>query len=340
MPLPNWESWYPTLNEFFGAHEQILGPSHPLGYLVSIDDDNVRTAAVKTEAAARIVKAENPQWLKSKCSTVIDSSLVNASAMLSEIRAHGDLLCAWRAERIRTNPDGPDFVVELGRERVFIEVHTPQGRSDSGRVSRRIEETIQGNVRMSISEFAPFGLPQGSVPTTQAECASSISQIKEHKEHQFPGSGISILWLDFNDPGIWQIPMDGEQALPVMTGRESLTSGCFWSAFYGEQADAVFDSLNVEGMSPKPYRMEFPGRFSRDSRIDFVIIDTLHDKIVFQNHKGIKPVPDQLFRDFFRLPRFSLKLSWLDWPIRSSLLQRVAHARQEIEIFTSAFTIL
>lgn len=339
MPLQNWERLYPTLYQFFGAHEEILNPTHPLGYLVSIDEENIRRAAAKTEAAARIIRSSNITWLNSKCHTVIASNAVEASATLSEIRARGDLLCVWREEQVRTNPDGADFVIQTGREKVSIEVHTPQGRSDPARVSKAVEETARGNVRISISEFAPLGLPQGTVPTTQAECVSSISQIKEHKVHQFSESEISILWLDFNDPGIWLIPLDSDQALPVMSGRESLISGCFWSAFYAEKSDAVFDNLNVQGMSPKPYRMEFTGRFNRDARIDFVIIDTLRDAIVFQNHKGAKSIPDQLFRDFFRLPRFSLKLSWLDWPIRGSLQQRVVHARQEIEMFTSAFKI-
>jgi hypothetical protein len=56
MPLQNWERHYPILHDLFGEHSEILVPSHPLGYLVSIDAENVRRAAHKTEAAARVIR--------------------------------------------------------------------------------------------------------------------------------------------------------------------------------------------------------------------------------------------------------------------------------------------
>lgn len=339
MSLLNWERNYPVLYELFGAHEKILTPSHPLGYLISIDEENVRRAALKTEGAARIVRLAAPDWLGAKCHTIIVRGVVEASATLSEIRAYGDLLSVWREEHVRTNRTGADFVVEYGEERISIEVHTPQGRSDPAKVSRHLGGTTEGNVTTSILAFAPFGFPQDSSSTVQSEAAYWMSRGKEHKGHQFPENAISILWLDFNDPGIWPIPMSSDQALPVMSGRESLTSGCFWTAFYGEEGDAVLDDLNVFGMSGKPYRMPFPGRFNRDASVDFVIIDTLSDKIIFQNHKGDKQIRGQLFREFFRLPRLSLKHSWLDWPVRGWLVPAVACERQKIEMFTSAFKV-
>jgi len=339
MPLPDWKRYYPFLHKLFGAYEGILQPSHPLGYLVSIDQENVRRAAAKTEASCRCLGSANPKWLKSKSRIVTRKSLVEASATLAEIRAHGDLLTAWRHEQVRPPQRGVDFIVHIGSERVWVEVHTPQGRSDWAKVSRPISTTADGKIGASISEFAPFGLPDPSIPSTQGKCAFWISRIKRGKRHQFSEEEISVLWLDFNDPGVWPIPLDSDQALPIISWREYLTSGCFWSALYAEEGDAVFDNLNVEGMSGRPYRMTFPGRFTSDSKIDFVIIDTVGAKIVFQNHKGIKPVPEQLFRDLFSLPGFDLSLSWLDWPIHGSLGERVAHARQEIEVFTTAFKV-
>lgn len=335
----NLKHRYRSLVELFGPYEEVLQPSHPLGYLIGIDQENVRRAAYKTDQSVRLVKSDNPEWLKSKSNIVVSNNKVEASATLSEIRAYGDLLTVWGKEQACANPNGADFAIQIGTEKITFEVHTPQGRSERTRVSRQVESIRDENVVMSVSEFAPFGLPEGTVPTGQAECVSWISSIKGHKSHQFSESEISILWLDFNDPGIWPIPMDSDQALPVISWREKLTSGCFWSAYYAEKNDAVFDSLDVTGMSPTPYKMEFTGRFNRDTRIDFVVIDTLSDKIVFQNHKGVKPIPDQLFRDFFRLPLFSVKYSWLDWPVRGSLARRVTLARQEIEKFSTIFKI-
>jgi hypothetical protein len=339
MDLQIWKRSCPTLFELFGTCEQILNPKHPLRYLVSIDNEKVSQAAIKTESSARSVKGADSKWLNSKSEIIKSGSPEAASATLSEIRAYGDLLHIWNPENVQPRSSGSDFVVSLGNERVWVEVNTPHGRSDPKKVSRLLESTTKDKVSIGITEFAPFGLPEDHDSNVQAECVSKIASIKDKKDGQFHETEISILWLDFNDPRIWTIQFDSDQALPVISWRESLTSGCLWNAFYAEQGDPIFDDISVVGIYSNYYEMGFPGRFNQETNIDFVVIDTLRDKVVFQNHKGEKPVPDQLFRRFFTLPGFSLKHSWLDWPVRGSLENRVNHTRKEIELFKSVFKI-
>ena len=83
--------------------------------------------------------------------------------------------------------------------------------------------------------------------------------------------------------------------------------------------------------------MPFSGRFNQETLIDFVILDIWSDKIVFENHKKKKQIPDQVYRDLFRLFPFNLQLSSLDWPIRGSLAARIERRRSDIRAFCLAF---
>jgi hypothetical protein len=59
---------------------------------------------------------------------------------------------------------------------------------------------------------------------------------------------------------------------------------------------------------------------------------------VFQNHKKQRgDIPEELFRDLFSLPGFSVERSWLNWPTPGALGDRVEQARQETEYYVRFF---
>ena len=50
MAIQNWHELYPILHSLFQGYPDIIEPRHPLGYLVSINNDYVRSVANRTQA--------------------------------------------------------------------------------------------------------------------------------------------------------------------------------------------------------------------------------------------------------------------------------------------------
>jgi hypothetical protein len=340
MTFEEWKQLCPTLAQVFGQETELISHVVPIGNVIGSRTERYETSATRIETCTRTVKMADPNWLESKLAKLrSEKDPCNVSGIIGEIRAYGELLWVWRDTDLSAPAQGPDFLVHLDDSSLSVEVHTPQGRSSIERTTLEHESTTFGNVTTRLSEVAPFGLPERpAIDTAQGECVSQIAGIKG-TEHQFDEETLSVLWLDFNDPSVSLIGLDSEQALPVMRGENALTSGCLWNAFYAEKGDPIFDSLSLEGSGSRIYEMEFHGRFSRGSKIDFVICDIATDKIILQNPFTSKPIPDSFFRDVFRLFGFNLALSWLDWPVRGYLKPRVEHAREEIRLFTTAFRL-
>ena len=116
-----------------------------------------------------------------------------------------------------------------------------------------------------------FRQKPGGLERRLCEAVSRIAQAKGD-ESQLAGHDAYVLWMDFQDPLLWALVPDLGQVRPFSTFRGAATSGAFWSAFYGRPGMPVFDSLSFESGDHSIYRMEFEGRFSRQSVLDFVIV--------------------------------------------------------------------
>ena len=307
---------------------------HPLLGLVLGDDH--KGICGRTNHCVSRIKNEHPNWLSSKSKIVLhDKDYSNVSSTLGEIRALGELIWIWNSN-IKTPKDGCDFILEtkIGYK-VRYEVFTPQHRTK--RYSREISDDQSKNVRMKVSERFPFGWPERPTKdNVQGEAVSQLAQIKE-KEHQFNTEDISVLWLDFRDPLLWPMDFKSDQLLPISAFREELTSGSCWNAFYGKKELPIFDQLSVLGLPSRSYDMEFDGRFNQNSLIDFVIISSQEQQVVFENHMKTKTIPDNFYKSLYRLFGFNLELSWLDWPLRGNLKSRVEHELETIRIYKNIF---
>lgn len=335
-----WQRFYPAISGAFQDYPEMLLPGHPVGFLLRCAQDRAGYVRARTEQCINLVLLQNKPWLESKIRTMRreEKSLANVKARIGEIRAYGELLWAWPSHtKPETKAAGRDFIVEVGDSELWIEVQTPN-IGPPEKCVRVHRETTDGNASWRMTEFAPFRFPKDLDDTFQGRCASKITAIKK-REHQFDDDTISILWLDLKDPTIWLCGFPSEQALPLYWEQETLVPGFLWHALYAEKGDPMFDKLSVEGMHPKPRTMEFSGRFNQETRIDFVIVDTWSDKIIFEKHKDKKEIPDIVYKDLFRLFPFNLQLSWLDWPIRGALAQKVERARSEIKAFCSALKL-
>ena len=327
----------PNIAEAFREYPEMLVPPHPIGSLLRYDHDSAGKVRARTEQCLKLVLLHNRSWLQSKIRRMRreEKDVANVRALLGEIRAYGELLCTWRPERIKTKAVGRgcDFLVEIAGTDLWIEVQTPNSGPPE-KCIRVHEETTDGNVSWRMSEIAPFGFPNGLCETFHSQCASKITRVKK-EEHQFDGSAASVLWLDLKDPTIWYCGFPSVHTLPLYWEKQTLVPGFVWHALYAQEGDPTFDGLNVWGMHRRPRPMPFSGRFNQETLIDFVILDIWSDKIVFENHKKKKQIPNEVYRDLFRLFPFNFQLSWLDWPIRGSLGERIERSRSEIKAFCS-----
>lgn len=333
---------YPTLNHLFGSSGASFHDgersSHPLVKLILTGNNITSMVASRTDKCAKNVNRASPGWLSKRAATIIsDKDMENVSSAFGEIRAYGELLWVWD-DKVHAKKSGSDFQLDYYGKTILIEVFTQQHRTV--RYMQEIESKTftfdDKKVSSKMLEVFPFGWPDRSVDTVQGEAVSKIAQIKQ-KEHQLDQCDISIVWVDLQDPGLWSTGFGRHQFFPITCWQENMTSGCVWSALYAKEGDYVYDNLSTLGMYSEPYKMEFPGRFQKDSKVDFFVFDTAEDQIVFQNHNGKKEIPDRLFMDFFRLYKFNYEASWLDWPMRGHLPDRIENTLEQLRLFKDAF---
>jgi hypothetical protein len=306
---------YPNLKALFWPGAESLQTNweqrHPLLTLVMGEGERCKHVASRTDVCAKYILGANEPWATRKSKELLKSSdYSNVSALLGEIRAYGELLFTWGKQAVMPQESGSDFLVAVDGQQVRFEVHTPQHTAKQKQGAEESYLTADGRIRSFV--FFPFGVPERERDTVQAEAVSKLAEAKK-AEHQF-GADLGVLWLDLQDPGLWPLDFKRSHFLPISSFGEELTSGAFWNAFYGEKGLPVYDALSVNGFSSRLYEMEFPGRFVQGSRIDFVVADTRKHQIIFENHSHVRRRPDQLYRDFHRLYKFNLELSWLDWP--------------------------
>jgi hypothetical protein len=321
----------PHLSSLFSSSAAQISQDHPLTALLNPSDERAQTVAACTDSCIKRLFHHDCDWLKSKESIISkESDMANVRATLGEIRAFGQLVSIWPKE-IHSQPSKADFALthRTGKE-VWIEVNTPQGAKDAD--PKLLECSRMKNILIEISYRQPLGSPERDIDNVQGEATSRLSSIKGCKEtKQFDGSDIAILWLDLQDTTLWEFDYWPTQLCPIGSFQERLTSGGLWAGWYGYKGFPIFDALSLDGYDSQPYCMEFEGRFSRNTIIDFLVIDTAYDTVIFQNHRKTNQIPDEIFRDFYSLPKFNLEKSWMDWPVRDSLKNRVELMTKEIE---------
>jgi hypothetical protein len=326
------EAFWPSANEI---KHQIDHP-HPLTSLILDSGSRTTQVAIRTDKCIQLVNRINQNWLKDKVKIILNyADFSNVSAALGEIRAFGELI--WiKGEDVLAGKSGSDFNFKLNDVTVHIEVNTPQHRTK--RHTMEHESFESDRIKGKTYEIFPFGWPERNIDNVQGETVSKIASVKQ-KEHQFQKDTINILWVDLKDPTLWQLDFGNEQFLPISAFREEITSGAFWNAFYAKKNTYIYEHLSVQGLASKIYKMEYNGRFWNESLVDFVIADTRTDQILFQNPNRDMNIPNELFRSMYCLFAFNLELSWLDWPVKGSLLKRVEIELERIQKYKDIFQI-
>ncbi len=341
MSLEECFNKYQSLKDEFWPYAKDLkkkgGRHHPLIALILSQWKNADRVALRTNDCLKIVKAENPQWLQRKVKKILeDGDYSNVSAMLGEIRAYGELICAIGNNNVKAGSSGSDFSFTVNKTIVQVEVHTPQHRTKR-RKSEGKDHVIDGII-MKQTEIFPFGRPNREKDNIQGEAVSRLASIKK-EETQFKKSEINILWLDLKDPGLWIFVFEKAQFASLSAFQKCITSGVFWNAFYAKKGTYIYDDLSIQGLPSKDYQLEFPGRFWNNSIIDFVIADTHCNQIVFQNPNRDIDVPNELMRIIHCLSAFNLEFSWLDWPVKGQLIKQVESELKRIKAYKMAFSI-
>jgi hypothetical protein len=251
-------------------------------------------------------------WGSVKKKEVIDNTCIkNISSVLGEIRALGLIHNSFLGVNLKCskkNIAGADFYTTHYNDvlRIAIEVNTPLGRDKEERTTNKINDFM--------TEFSPFGLPAREYDTNQSEVISKIASIKDD-EHQFKIEDINILFLDFVNPFLYRCGLDliNEQYKPYMKHDDGITWGALWHAFYAKKNDIIVEQFNCEGIHEKgEYKMEFDGRFQRNSKIDFIILNLVKELVIYENIQHEQVIDNETYLALLSLPGSSLENSFLN----------------------------
>jgi hypothetical protein len=341
MSLENYFNQYLDLKKTFWPEAGNINWTdaenpHPLIRLIQDSHNNVKSVALRTDHCCRLILKHNPQWLKAKSKIITsETKHQNISAALGEIRAFGELLWVWQG-KVNTGNSGHDFSIESEGKNVRVEVFTPQHRTKRNKIVHK--PVGSKKMRSQVIEYYPFGYPERcNKDNTQSEAISKLTAIKQ-EEHQFSEIDINILWCDVKDPVLWMFGFNESEFAPLWTQNENITSGSFWNAFYAKQGLPIFDNFPIGGYGRrKPYIMEYNGRFWKNTKLDFVIADSLNFQAVFQNLNTEKSIPNGLFQDLHRLYALDFQASWFDWPCPGQLKTKVQYALDTITQYANVF---
>ena len=282
-------------------------------------------------------------WLKTKAKKLLDQKdVTNASAAMAEIRAFGGLIEAgFDVEPLpEADETTPDFIAKTQHQAVAVEVAAKlqdrkqdelQGRihdaiHGKGPVPRGVGHSVHrsrgGSIQMLESVHQPGGSPDPSKPhdSVQANLISRVCGIKG-KEHQIPEDMAAILVVDFNDFGVPLTPRTLiDQTAPAIAGREGVTSGALWYAFFGWKGAPVFGG-------DERVKMGHDGRFrmcgDSKSRLSAALLVMPEHVVCFEHPMATFPLAEDTRLRIVRFPRFDLKHSVLEWT-PGSAEQRVA----------------
>lgn len=314
-------------------HSEIKERRHPLSQLLFPTSDTLSFTYFNTDFALKQIKTNDYwKWIESLKERLLDTEdYTNASATLGEIRAFGYMLGTGLKVTLPSLPKGkerPEFWINPESEKVIVEVHSKQMEATEAKALAEFKNTkvtplSKPGVDVKIKTVVPFGRPAIDEKVTE-NVICKLAQIKE-KEHQLSKTETSILWLDFQDE-IWNLGLKEDSSLPIRTWSESYWTGELWHAFYGWKGAPIFEGEQFG----KIVRMRHDGRFRKPTKVDAVIIALQNATMVIENPSSLKPIKSEIWRQLQLLHRFSLELSWINWPA-PNLKERLSIAEDTIK---------
>lgn len=254
-----------------------------------------------------------------------------AAAALAELRTYGGLLEAGFSVTPIPEADEstPDFEADAGDGAIIVEVFAKHqdesekklweaiasGRTPPG-VERQVVEDQHGRIETTITEHHPAGAPDPKKPhdSVQANVISRICAAKG-KEKQFPLDRPSLLWIDLRSFGGWPEALKLDQCTPLISGRDGLTSGALWYAFYAWKGAPIFeeDFPLHERVVPMGHDGRFRLQGEKKSKLSGCILALSECLILFENPWADHPLPDRARRFAERLPCFDFGHSICNW---------------------------
>lgn len=333
------------------------GVRHPVAALALAEE--AHQVGINTKSAARQIARKNQPWLSALKTRLIDQSdFTNSSGALGEIRAYGALLETWMKINPQPSVPGknvvPEFEANAGDGAVIVEVHSRQLDEDDAEAAaehnRMLNARHQAEVQKeqsaksgktvittAVSTVAPFGAPKsdktGKYKEGDSILTNAISRIAgiKNNEKQVDPSKPFVLWLDFQDPTVWGLPIADEQLAPLYSESKDgkVETGPLWFALYGRKGDPM---IETEDFTYRVRNMLHDGRFSQTikahggpTRVSAVVYAMPRATVLMENPFPVLPLPPNFRAELLKLPFFCLDRSICEW--RPGLVK----ARIEIE---------
>lgn len=315
--------------------------SHPFKRILFPESERDLQVAINTEIAMRHILPDNHKWICRLGPRLLDlKDYSHSSSALSEIRAFGDLLrcgVSVKPKPENTSENTPDFVVSNEKQQVFIEVHAKQINNEEGkRLNNFLQDPFNidgGNYStqshgISVAEYinTPFGKPTKSGESVRANFISKIAKTKQD-EAQFEEDIPSILWLDFQDE-TWDMFPLAKAVLPIISSNGAFYSGGIWYAFYGWKDAPIFEHNSIDIFYPLE-KMQHPGRFENQTKIDAAILSFQRSIVILENPSSKKPVSPSLWKQICSHQWFNFEDSYMNWPSQD-LPQRIESEKNKI----------
>ena len=304
----------------------IPGGRHPTWYAVFYDAP--RTVEFLTnQSVALVAQAGGIDWLRAlhgRLTRLEDPE--DEAAALAELRAYGALLHAGFSVSpiARSEVATPDFSVDAGDGSIVVVVHHEQKHFLSSIVAcrtspggeRSATKGEDATIRRTVSVLQSDGAHDLARPhdCVRADLISRVCAAKSD-ETQLSDRAPSLLWIDFRSFGPWPEPMKLEQAAPLISGRDGLTSGALWYALYGWRGAPIFD----DGFFPRDrvLSMRHDGRFritgEKKTKLSGAILALSDGLILLENPWTAHPLSDGARRLCERLPCFDLGRTVCNW---------------------------
>ena len=322
---------------------------HPTWYPICFSEP--RPAEIVTNKAVALIdrQQEGRAWLHNLKPRLIDiADYEEAASALAELRAYGALLEAGFSVKPIPTSSIPtaDFEADAGDGPIVVEVfakHQDEQQQQliedvaAGKTPPGVERshTQRGNRRMEITtmELHPAGIPDPNKPhdCVQANLISRVCAAKKD-ETQFPADKPSLLWIDFMTFGQWPEVLSLEQAAPLISGHQGLTSGALWYAFYGWLHAPIFeeDAVLCDRIVPMGHDGRFRLKGKSKSKLAGVILSMHAETTLFENPWTDLSLPDRARRYCERLPWFNIACSVADWKTGDAFC-KVELGRRQVE---------
>lgn len=191
------------------------------------------------EAFQRVLR-KAPKWIKRvKEHLQKDTDMNNVRSCLGELRAYGDLLLlpGYDIKPSSVNKGGADFdlINKRTKQVLKVEVYTQGPKPNCEMPSERLISGESFEERL-ITPLRNWAVDRAG-DTTQSRTIKNIAGAKKDA-HQVDPNVPTYLYIDFQT--IWGF--DCEQALPILSQGEQLTSGACWMAFYGRKGMPILEN--------------------------------------------------------------------------------------------------